>query len=99
MGPEIRRRAALVAGALVLVVQALLAGKFAATLWRLWRSVASLFGGFTTLSQRISQLKPAPFKTPWSWCYLAIFLLATIAVISALVVAGIREARTSSAPE
>jgi len=75
--------------------------------WRclqLWRLVAAEWGGLreraddAVLAARLSQLKPAPFKVPWSIAYLALFLgicLGVIALLSARAITARRSGGTS----
>jgi len=91
MRSERPRRALVIAGAVALAVQALVAARFAAVLRAYWREIAPRLS-FATVSERMSQLKPALFKAPWSWLYLALFLAGALGVLGALVAAGVRAA-------
>jgi len=92
MRPERLRRLAGIFGGIALVVQAWLMLRFEAMMRWYWGLVEHLFGGYTVLSNRMSQLKPALFKAPFSWLYLALFVLLMLVVIVAMWIAGFRAA-------
>jgi hypothetical protein len=93
MRPDRRmRRVAGIVGAIAVVIQAWLMLRFEAMMRWYWGLVEHLFGGYTVLSNRMSQLKPALFKAPLSWLYLALFVLLMLVAIVGLWSAGLRAA-------
>lgn len=99
MRPERRQLLARLCGIAAIAVQAWLVLRFEAMTRWYWGTIDHLFGGFTVLSNRISQLKPAPFKAPWSWLYLALFTLLMLATLTWMWIAGFREAGSRSSDE
>ena len=89
----------MILGGLALVVQLWLVFRFEQMMRIYWGTVAQRFGGSSALSNRMSQLKPAPFKAPWSWIYFGLFLALTIGVLAWMWSAGIRAAASSTDEE
>ena len=96
MRPERRQLLARLLGGAALIVQVWLVLRFEAMTRRLWREDSPLFGGFKVLSHRMSQLKPALFKAPWSWLYLGLFTFLLLGTIGWMWFAGFRAAASSS---
>src|SRR5438067_7478650 len=54
---------------------------------------------YAQFSDRVSQLKPTLFKAPWSYVYLALFLLAMLAVLGGMWIAGLQQALDPDPPD
>ena len=95
MLPERRRLLVRLAGGVAIAVQIWLVLRFENMARTYFASINDLFGGFAVLSNRISQLKPEPFKAPWSWLYLVLFIATMLATLGWMWVAGLRQALSS----
>lgn len=54
--------------------------------------------GLGTITDRVSQLKPAAFKFPWVGLYIALFAVVGVLISGAMVYFGVRELSEDETP-
>ncbi len=91
MADERLKRLALQWGAIGLLAQLYLASNWLAEAVENLNDLLTRFNA-PVLKDRISQLKPAAFKFPWTGMYMILFALVALAIVAVLIVRGWREA-------
>jgi hypothetical protein len=99
MDRERLERTALRWGGLALVVQIWIALHFEVVARRYWIDSRRYLVSLHRFAQRVSQLKPAAFKAPWSFVYLGLFVALMTAMVFALWIIGFREALAAGEPD
>jgi hypothetical protein len=92
MASDRLRQLAVQWGGLALVAQIWVALSFVQNVPREWQIGHPRLDSPRVIADRISQLKPALFKFPWSALYLGSFLLLILIVTVTLWIVGMRQA-------